>query len=157
MDEQRFDLFLTGHLAVGSDRDRALKQLAALFKRSEEQVDKLLRGRSSRIRKGLSPTEIQRLQTGFDKIGILTESRPCPEGNAQQRAVTENIGNSQDALSLCPAGSPVLRENERKHITAASIDTSSLSLAQLGSRLQDAKEQHVIAPNTDHLQIVEHD
>ena len=157
MEEQRFDLFLTGHLAVGSDRDRAVQQLAALFKRPPDQIDKLLRGRSSRIRKALNAAEVQRLQAGFDKIGILTEARPCPEGTPQQRAIAENIGDSQDTLSLCPTGSPVLRENERRQVDAISIDTSALSLAQGGSRLQEPRETAVKAPNTDHLHILDHD
>ncbi|MGB1456333.1 MAG: hypothetical protein ACPG7I_04230 [Spongiibacter marinus] len=151
MEEQRFDLFLTGHLAVGSDRDRAVQQLAALFKRPPDQIDKLLRGRSSRIRKALNAAEVQRLQAGFDKIGILTEARPCPEGTPQQRAIAENIGDSQDTLSLCPTGSPVLRENERRQVNAVSIDTSALSLAQVGSHLQEPQKAAVKVPNTDHL------
>ncbi len=154
MDKQLFDLFLTGHLAVGGDRDRAVRQLAALFKRSEEQVEKLLQGRSSRIRKAIGSAELERLQRGFDKLGILTESRPCPAGNQQQRAVAEYASAANEPLTLCPNGSPVLREQERQRLAPLNIDTSSLSLATPGSRLQDPQAVEAIVPDTGHLQLL---
>lgn len=156
MDEQRFDLFLTGHLAVGSDRERARQQLAKLFKRSEQEIDKLLRGRSSRIRKSLTAGDIERLQRGFDKLGILTDARPCPAGTPQQQAIAQSAGQAQQSLSLCPTGSPVLRPHERQPLASANIDTSGLSLSQLGSPLEPLQRPTPAPPNTDHLQIIDH-
>ncbi len=157
MADPQFDLFLTGHLAVGSDRDRAVKQLSTLFKRPAEHVDKLLRGRSSRIRKAISSAELERLQRGFDKLGILTESRPSATGSEQRQAVAEHASAASEPLTLCPSGSPVLREQERQAFQRANIDTSALSLAATGSRLQEHQVRSVEAPATDHLSIVELD
>lgn len=153
MADEHYDLFLTGHLAVGADRQRAVKQLAALFKRPAEQMDKLLQGRTSRIRKHLSAEQLQRLQQGFDKLGILTDARPSATTSPQQQAIAQHAGAAEDSLALSPVGSPVLREQERRKVEPVKIDTSSLQLDAPGVSLQAPARAAPPAPDTSHLHV----
>ncbi|MBD2858178.1 hypothetical protein IB286_04090 [Spongiibacter sp. KMU-158] len=172
MNNESFDLFITGQLAAGYARETALQQLAKLFKRPVAEVEKLLNGRPTRIRKNLSPDELNKFQTAFDRIGVITEAIPCldevtaivasskpisapkePE-NTPQNAIAEHAAQAPlAALSLEPIGSPVLRENERRGVTHREVDTSALSLAQAGSILETPKTIDRPAPATDHLSL----
>ncbi|MBO6752104.1 MULTISPECIES: hypothetical protein [Spongiibacter] len=157
MADEHYDLFLTGQLAVGADRERAVQQLAALFKRPPEQMAKLLQGRTSRIRKNLDAEQLQRLQRGFDKLGILTESRPSSTTSPQQQAIEQHAEASEQALSLSPVGSPVLREQERRRIDPVNVDISGLRLDALGAPLQPPSKPAAHSPDTSHLQIAPQD
>ncbi len=157
MADEHYDLFLTGQLAVGADRERAVKQLAALFKRPPEQMAKLLQGRTSRIRKNLDVEQLQRLQRGFDKLGILTESRPSSITSPQKQAIEQHAEAGEQALSLSPVGSPVLREQERRRIDPVNVDISGLRLDALGAPLQSPSKPAAHSPDTSHLQIAPQD
>ncbi|AMO68818.1 hypothetical protein DOK_08709 [gamma proteobacterium BDW918] len=152
MTAQRFDLILTGELAPGHPRDIALQQLANLFKRPIDQVEKLLAGKPNRIRKDLDANEIKRYQQVFAKIGLIAVAKPCnTEGQAKPPIPAATPDSS---LSLSPEGTPVLRDNERPASTASAPDTSHLSLAQSGEILSDQHETPPLPqPDTEHLSL----
>lgn len=157
MADEHYDLFLTGQLAVGADRQRAVEQLAKLFKRPPEQLEKLLQGRSSRIRKNLNIDQLERLQRGFDKLGILTEARPTSTGLGQRGAIEQAAQTAQTSLSLSPVGSPVLREQEKQAVPPVDIDTSELRLDAIGTRLQHQSPAAPPPPDTSHLSVLPQD
>ncbi|QQD16936.1 hypothetical protein I6N98_11135 [Spongiibacter nanhainus] len=159
MTDARYDLYLSGELALGCDREAALRQLSALFKRPPEQVQKLLAGKATRIRKALSEDELNRYQQGFDKLGILTEARLCEPEKTQDRtaaAIAEHAAAaSSEPLALTPVGTPVLRQQERPAQAKANIDVPDLSLSSVGSQLSESRPTTAIAPDTSHLSVAE--
>lgn len=156
MADDRFDLYLTGTLAMGCDRARAVAQLAKLFKRPPEQVEKLLAGKATRIRKHISGEEISRLQLAFDKLGILTDSQPSPTASPQSAAIDQHAAAAPpESLSLSPVGSPVLRENERHRVSTPNIDTSHLSVGSNDQIKAQHRQTHSApAPDVSHLQLL---
>ena len=152
MTAQRFDLFLTGDLAPGHQRDVALQQLATVFKRPVDQLEKLLAGKPNRIRKDLDASEIQRYQQVFAKIGIGTLAKPSVSDMQTEQLVP--IATPKQNLSLSPEGTPVLRDNER-HVSAhAAPDTGHLSLAHRGETLGDQREKPPLPlPDTEYLSL----
>ena len=120
-------------------------------------MEKLLQGRTSRIRKQLSLEQLQRLQQGFDKLGILTEARPSATTTPQQQAIEQHAQTAEQALSLSPVGSPVLREQERRKIDPVKVDISGLHLDALGAPLQAPSQPPPQAPDTSHLQVITQD
>ncbi|WP_269620080.1 hypothetical protein [Zhongshania sp. BJYM1] len=151
MTESRFDLILTGNLAPGVSRDAAISKLAALFKRSIEQVEPLLSGKASRVRKDLNETELQRYQQAFNAIGVVTKVLPAAP---KLETSTSNIPSSTPHLSLCPNGTPVLSDDERQHPPVAAPETAHLSVVELGQNLSDNGGMPPLpAPDTEHLSL----
>lgn len=156
MTDTRFDLILTGNVAPGVSRDVAINKLATLFKRPVEQVDKLLTGKPSRVRKDLDHTELKRYQDAFSRIGVITEVVPTvtephavqgsPEAAAKQSSPTST-------LSLCPNGTPVLSDDERYYPPIAAPDTGDLSVAAAGETLTQNEAIPLPAPDTDHISL----
>lgn len=162
MDEQAYDLFLTGQIAPGHSREQALQQLAKLFKRQTNQAEQLLAGRPTRIRKNLTAAELEKFQAAFARLGILTEAMPCLDdsGSVQTPPVTSATSpgtatnpGSTSGLALDPVGTPVLHEAERRPFTECDIDTSTLSLAATGTTLSSPRLRQVTTPETDHLSL----
>lgn len=155
MTEARYDLYLSGELALGCDRETAVRQLASLFKRPPEQVAQLLAGKPTRVRKGLTEEALNRYQQGFDKLGVLTEARLCQQEAGSASHIAHHAAASSEPLSLTPVGTPVLREHERPRPTAVEVDVSALSLSGVGSQLSESKPITAQAPDTSHLSVAE--
>jgi len=161
MTTPHFDLIMTGELAPSHNRDAALAQLSALFKRPVDQIEKLLNGRPNRIRKNLSEAELQRYQALFAKIGVITLAQPSSAAIAEEtptppatQPAPQSAAPTPASLSMSPAGTPVLREDERHFIATAAPDTDHLSLAASGTNLGDAEDRPPVAePNTDELSL----
>ncbi len=152
MTAQRFDLFLTGELAPGHPRGSALQQLAKLFKRPVDQVEKLVAGKPNRIRKDLDASEIQRYQQVFTKIGLISVAKPSSIDD--QTTNPTPVASAQTNLSLSPEGTPVLRDEERDVSTGAAPDTSHISLANSGETLSDQHEAPPLPlPDTEHISL----
>lgn len=151
MTESRFDLIITGNLAPGVSRDAAISKLAALFKRSNEQVEPLLSGKASRVRKDLSETELRRYKQAFDAIGVITKTQAT---EPKQETSTSNSPSSISGLSLCPNGTPVLSDDERQHSPVTAPDTSHISIVELGKNLSDIEEPPPLpAPETEYISL----
>ncbi len=162
MSNDYYDLFLTGHLAQGYSRERALQHLAKLFKREPSQLEGLIRGRPNRIKKKLATEELAKFQAVFDRIGLITEAIPSQDENSPEKAAatsTHNPAESQSqniahyaaaapagTLALEPVGSPVLKENERRQKTEREVDTSGMSLAAFGSPIATTNQPPATPP-----------
>ena len=80
---------------------------------------------------------------------------PVSESSAAVRAEQTAGAAPPEAagVSLAPAGSDVLREDERPVITTADIDTSGLDLDSAGGRLAPEAPPAPPAPDTSHLEM----
>ncbi|WP_339676705.1 hypothetical protein [uncultured Zhongshania sp.] len=148
MTEAQFDLLMTGDTAPGVDRNIAVSKLATLFKRPVEQVDKLLCGKPSRVRKNLNQAELERYQNAFESIGVITKAVA-----SAQAADVPQIDKTPATLNLCPNGTPVLSEDERYRPAVAAPDTDHLSVADSGENLSSNDSIPVPAPDTDHISV----
>jgi hypothetical protein len=156
MTDTRFDLILTGNVVPGASRDVAINKLAALFKRPVEQVDKLLEGKPSRIRKDLDHTELQRYQEAFSRIGLTTKTVPSgTEMQADQNPTEASAKQSypSSTLSLCPNGTPVLTDDERHYPAIAAPDTADFSVTSADEPLTQNETIPLHAPDTDHISL----
>ncbi|CAA0087492.1 Uncharacterised protein [Zhongshania aliphaticivorans] len=158
MTDTQFDLFMTGDIAADTVRDVAINKLAILFKRPVDQVEKLINGKPSRVRKGLNSVELQRYQQAFKKIGVVTKAVPAGStfqysDQPQTDTATDRAATSSSTLSLCPSGTAVLNEDERQHPPIAAPETAHLSLASQGDNLSENPDIPIAAPDTDHIDL----
>lgn len=154
MTAPRFDLYLTGELAPGQARDLALQQLATLFKRPVDQVEKLLSGKANRIRKDLDLSQVQRYQQVFVKMGVIAISKPSTAPVPTPATSPSEVAATGQSLNLSPSGTPVLRDDERQIVNASAPDTDHLSLAQSGENLGNQNDTPPLpTPNTEHISL----
>ena len=165
MSEQQFDVFFRGDIVAGQAIVDVKERLGGLFKLEAAQVDQLFSGRPTAIRRNLDEASAKKYQQALLKIGALAELRPArvDETPVTQAAETSPAApvaeqaSSDDALSLAPAGSDLLRPDERSSIEATEVDVSALALEPGGGEILRADEKRSVEEkqvDTSHLEVL---
>ena len=171
MSEQQFDVFFRGDIVAGQAIVDVKERLGGLFKLEAAQVDQLFSGRPTAIRRNLDEASAKKYQQALLKIGALAELRPArvdetpvtqaaetsPAAPAAPAAPVAEQASSDEALSLAPAGSDVLRPDERSSVEATEVDVSALALEPGGGELLRADEKRSVEAkqvDTSHLEVL---
>lgn len=120
MDNQRFDIYLTGKLAVGLTPTEAVDRLAQLFRSTPEAMRVLVSGKPQIVKRGVDHATATKYRDALHRAGLEVSIRPQPEVETEPEA--------PQGLSLAPYGTEMLSAQERKPEITATIDTSHLSL-----------------------------
>lgn len=155
MTELRYDIFFTGKLVEGTHQSKAIENAAKLFKLSTEDAGKLFTGKPQLLKRRVDKTDALKYKAALHQAGLLTAFKPSND----EPAITRKSATNQPveaSLSLAPAGSDVLREDERRVFTSVDIDTSAI---QLRSPFLAPEETYSPPPpeppNTSHLKLTE--
>jgi len=170
MSDQQFDVFFRGDIVAGQSVVEVKERLAGLFKLETAQVEQLFSGRPTSIRRNLDEASARKYEQALLKIGALAELRlvKVEEAPAAQTvAETSAAGspaeppvepaNADSGLSLAPAGSDVLRPDERANVEVTEVDVSALALEPGGGEiLRDEEKRSVEATQVDtsHLEVL---
>lgn len=174
MSDQQFDVFFRGDIVAGQAVVEVKERLAGLFKLEAVQVEQLFSGRPTAIRRNLDEASAKQYEQALLKIGAVAELRPAKaeEAPAVQAVVETSAAgypiespiespaeqaNTDDGLSLAPAGSDVLRPDERANVTAVEVDVSALALEPGGGELLREDEKHSVEAtqvDTSHLEVL---
>lgn len=170
MSDQQFDVFFRGDIVAGQAVAEVKERLAGLFKLEAAQVEQLFSGRPTAIRRNLDEVSARKYEQALLKIGALAELRPVKVEEAPTaQAVAETpaagspdeppaeLANTDGGLSLAPAGSDVLRPDERANVAATEVDVSALALEPGGGEiLHDEEKRSVEATQVDtsHLEVL---
>ncbi|MEZ0121859.1 MAG: hypothetical protein AB9Q22_01610 [Candidatus Reddybacter sp.] len=172
MSDQRFDVFFRGDIVAGQAVVEVKERLAGLFKLEAAQVEQLFSGRPTAIRRNLDEASAKKYEQALLKIGAVAELRPAKveeapavqavaetsdEASPVEQAPAAEQANTDDGLSLAPAGSDVLRPDERASVEAENVDVSGLSLEPAGGELlHDDEKLSVEATQVDtsHLEVL---
>ena len=152
MSDQQFDVFFRGDIVAGQSVAEVKERLAKLFKLEVAQVAQLFSGRPTAIRRNLDEASARKYEQALLKIGAVAELRPArveKPSVVQAEATSEkgSFNESPDArtstdtgLSLAPAGSDVLRPDERASVEATAVDISALALEPGGGEILREEE-----------------
>ena len=170
MSDQQFDVFFRGDIVAGQAVVEVKERLAGLFKLEAAQVEQLFSGRPTAIRRNLDEASAKKYEQALLKVGALAELRPVKVEEAPAvQAARENSAagssvepsseqaNTGEDLSLAPAGSDVLRPDERSTVTAVEVDVSALALEPGGGELLREDEKHSVEAtqvDTSHLEVL---
>ena len=174
-----YDIYFSGELVEGFDRATVAQNLGQLFKADEDTVARLLSGKPQRLKRGLDKAGALKykkvLAAAGAKISIKSGDPVAPSAETTPAVASETpviaAAASDDSeatpsstpgqshenealkeISLAPAGSDVLRENERRVIEAADVDTSAIQLESPFLEPEPvAKEEALPPPDTSHL------
>ena len=168
MSDQQFDVFFRGDIVAGQAIVDVKERLGGLFKLEAAQVEQLFSGRPTAIRRNLDEASAKKYQQALLKIGAIAELRPArvDETPAAQATETSPVAqaapaaeqaSSDDALSLAPAGSDVLRPDERSSVEATEVDVSALALEPGGGEILRTDEKRSVEAkqvDTSHLEVL---
>ena len=178
MDSVRYDIYFTGKLVEGCAPEQAQQQFAQLFKMTPEKASKLFTGQPQLIKRGVEKTEALKYKQALHKAGMLTafkahqppaaqatvspsaqpaptpdtQSTPASPPQAAQQAPAST--NANQTLTLAPAGSSVLNDDERETSPDRDIDTSAIKLVSPFMEPEPAASPPAPdAPDTSHLNL----
>jgi hypothetical protein len=140
MTDCRHKLVFCGEVLEGQHPAVVRKRLATLASYEAEHLDLLFSGRPVVIEEQADSATAADLQTLFKRAGARLHSTEMP------KAV-------QPTLQLLPSGSPVLDEHERRQWQPREVDTSGLSMAELGVRLSPASAGPAMAPRVPQFDV----
>jgi hypothetical protein len=145
----RFRLVFRGELLEGQHPAVVRKRLGQALSLDDRRLERLFAGGGVVVRSDTDAKTAERLQALFRKAGASLHVEPL-EAAPQAR--------ESERLELLPAGSDVLREDERQPWSARDVDTSGLTLAERGADL-GAEEPPAppSAPDTSHLTLADPD
>lgn len=171
MDQPLYDIYFTGSLVESTDPQAAQASFARMFKASPEAVSRFFNGKPQIVKRGVDKAEALKFKAALHKAGMMvafkahqvestapqpTTGKPvAPSSNqsAIDQPATDNVDTQQEDWSLAPAGSEVLRAEERKEIPAQDIDTSSIKMVSAFANLEPEPRETPPAPNTSHLSV----
>lgn len=160
MTEQHYDIFFTGKLVEGVDQNKAIENAAKLFKLAIEEASKLFSGKPQLLKRRVNKAEALKYKAALHQAGLLTvfklsttPDKPPTNTNISKPTVAQK---TEASLTLAPAGSDVLKENERRVYPTVNIDTSAIKLRSpfLDPEINRAPPPPA-PPSTSHLKIAE--
>jgi hypothetical protein len=165
MDQQRYDIYFTGKIAEGISEEVAQQNLATLFKTSVDKISRLFNGKTQLLKKGMDKAATVKYKAAFEGAGLVVAFKkvaavtPVPASGQQVPStpppqVTKNV-ETAGSMTLAPAGSDVLREDERIAIPEVTIDTSNIKLVSTFMEVKAQEKPATAAPDTSHIKVAE--
>jgi hypothetical protein len=130
-----YSIVFSGELKPTVTREQAISNLAILFKKDENDIAKLFSAKRVLIRRDLSQQEATKYQLALANAGIVTElliqndtaTPATPPSNTDKIEVANTVKSQVENVEIKPA----------------SIDISSLSMAEPGTVIME--HEHILA------------
>lgn len=170
MESPLYDVYFTGNLVEGADPQTARAGFMQLFKASPETADKFFNGKPQLLKRGVSKEEALKYKAVLHKAGMMLAFKAHQDASAAAPAapvtappsatttapeVVPTPAPAQTAAdgewSIAPAGSDVLRPEERHQQPEREIDTSNIKLASAFSAIEPEREPPPPPPDTSHI------
>lgn len=155
METQLYDVYLTGKLAEGITPDIAAQRLAALFKSTPAAMSGLITGKPQLLKRGVDAATATKYRDAVQKAGCEVAFKAQEQARANAAPVPVSVTTATETpapaeLQLAPAGTDLLRPDERHTAPTASIDTSYLNVMPL-EPFPAAEHAPVSVPDTSYL------
>ncbi len=96
MEETSYNLIFRGVIADGHDAETVRKNIAELFKVSENKVERLFSGHPVTVKKNIDKATVLKYQSAFKKAGALCSVEPFSDTDKKSPAEEEPPGTSPD-------------------------------------------------------------
>ncbi len=145
MSDDMYEVAFSGEIAEGADIEQVKQAVAKLFKADEAKLEQLFSGKRIVIKKNINLVTAQKYQTALNNARALCEIKNL----SAVTAVEEVEIKAPEAEPAAPPPAavkrdPVIDENippapntDPLHIDASSIEDLEVSVAPVGSDLQD--------------------
>ncbi len=154
----RYDVCFSGQLQQGQELQAVRQKIQKLFNASPETLEKLFSGKTQILKRGCDEQTAQKYRQAMERAGALaiiraSEAVTTPADTPVSSGTQSQTGNS--GLDLAPAGSEVLRPEERPAVATSEIDVSDIELTAAGTDLSEPVEATETGPDTSHLSMAE--
>lgn len=172
MSDELFEVAFAGEIADGADLEQVKAKVGAMFKADASKLAHLFSGKRVVIKKNIDQATAKKYQTALNKAGALcevrsmsaavaptppaeatpapapasTEAQPSPQQTAPPAATQAAAAPASRTVSASDA--PDAPNTDPLGITANDISDLSVSIAPVGSQMQDEHED-VAAPQYD--------
>jgi hypothetical protein len=139
MSDENFEVAFSGEIADGANLEQVKARVAQMFKADEAKLAHLFSGKRVIIKKNIDRQTAAKYQAALHKAGAVCEVKNC--------SVAESVGTAQVVASVSgnmpitapdiPVETPAAPETAPLHISAADIEALPLTVAPVGSDMQD--------------------
>jgi hypothetical protein len=182
--ESSYDICFAGEILEGQTLATVRLKLGKLFKADEATLEKLFSGKVQVLKRDCDREMALKYKRAMERAGAkvivrdktagqtkpATEKAPTQSGDSAAERIARLAGAPDMGVStptpgqsgpdtgnidLAPAGSEVLRPEERRAESSPEIDTSAIELMDTGVDLSDAAGEAPPAPDVSHLSMGE--
>jgi hypothetical protein len=158
MSDDKFEVAFSGEIADGADLEQVKVKVGQMFKADAAKIAHLFSGKRVVIKKDIDQQTAAKYQSALNKAGALcevknlsaVETAPVVEvalSNVTEPVATES-GNIKTTAPEIPIDTPEAPDTDPLHITASDIDDLPMSVAPVGSDMQD-EVKSVAEPELD--------
>lgn len=145
MSEQQFQVVVNGTLVEGHDADQVKQAIARLFKTTTDQVAPMFSGRALAVKKGLDRETAQKYRAAIIQAGLAATIVAMEASGAAAPAPGSDTGLAAPGSLMDETPPPAPPE----------IDTSALSMAEVGADVADPRQVAPAAIDTSQLSVAE--
>ena len=151
-----FDVFFDGQCLPGFGQQEVRQNLQELFKANDAVLDLLFSGDEQKVKGGLNEARAKRYASALRKAGakpLVRRKAIIQPSHVSSDPLTFQRPASSKGFDLSPAGSLILRPDEKPKVNSVKINTDHLNALEPG--VYSAPPESLIAqvPNTNHLRI----
>ena len=137
MNDMRFDVYFSGQLVQGRDREQVMQSIGKLFNASGPALEQLFSGRPVRIKQAVDQDTAVAYRVRFRDAGALVEIRPVRQQNQDPQTDGRTAAESNSAMNLLPPRTGSLIDCAAKVVPADIPDISDMSLSDAGAILDN--------------------
>ncbi len=143
MSDERFDIYFRGDILDGFFIDFVKADMARLFKTEESRLAPFFTGRPHPVKLKVDKATAAKYQKALTEIGakpvIVPAGQPVPEPEPAQTGESgRDTPEQAEDWSILPPGSDI---GEHRDVTPVQVDTSALSVAEVGVTLVENPER----------------
>ncbi len=161
MSDELYEVAFSGEIAEGADPEAVKAKVGAMFKADANKLAHLFSGKRVVIKKNIDQATAQKYKTALSNAGALCEVKPvggvttevdkAPSPPQPQEPVQTTNASSSASTKSGTSGegnAPAAPQTDPLGITASDISELSVSVAPVGSQMQDDIKE-VSAPDVD--------
>lgn len=171
MADAGFDIYFRGEILPGQEEALVQKKIAALFKADAKKLAQLFSGKLNVIKKGVDKATAVKYQQAFKNAGakaVITQAKPAQPVSADPKPSQSSVETGQTPVApspvaqqqsqewgVLPAGSDLLKPNERNNQPDVEVDTSAIKMVSPFMEPEIAEKPVPPAPDTSHISVAE--
>lgn len=153
-----YDVCFAGQLLKGQELQAVRQKIQKLFNARPETLDKLFSGKTQLVKRGCDKATAEKYRQAMERAGALAIIRGPAVAPTLAEPVAKKHSEPADddsGFDLAPAGSDVLRPEERTVLHTEEVNISGIELTEAGTDLSELIESTEVAPDTSHLSMGE--
>lgn len=157
MTDPKYDIYFRGEVLPGHDEVQVKQSIAKLFKASDAKLAQLFSGKVNVIKKSVDKATAAKYQQTFKKAGAKAVITLAKDDQAKDEPLkvkkVESKAEQDSNWDVLPAGSDLLKPDERPQVADPNIDVSAIKMVSPFEEITVEEKPVPPAPKTDHISV----